>query len=271
MQTGEKISTEQRRANRERYFKEQDFTTEKYVVPYIESCKQLARNARVLEIGCGEGGNLKYFVSKGYEVVGIDLIEVQIERAKYYLDKFTDDTSKLQLLTQNIYDVNPADFGKFDLIMMRDVIEHIPDQEKFMAFLHQFVKPDGLIFFGFPPWYMPFGGHQQGCKSILGKTPFFHILPAFLYKAILKLFGESEQRMESLLQTKSTGISIERFRRIAKSSNWDILDETIYFINPNYEIKFKLKPKKQNFILANIPFVRNFVSTCAYYLIKPKA
>lgn len=270
METGKRISTAERRANRERYFKEQDYTTEKYVVPYIEQLKQLNGDARVLEIGCGEGGNLKYFVSHGYDVVGVDLNEAQIDRAKQYLDKYCNEPANLALIKEDIYNMNLKDIGKFDLIMMRDVIEHIPNQEKFIAFLHNFVKPDGIIYFGFPPWYMPFGGHQQGCKSILRKTPYFHILPSFLYKGMMKVFGETDKRIYSLLETKSTGISIERFKRIVKRSNWEILDETIYFINPNYEIKFNLQPRKQNILLARIPFLRNFVSTCAYYIIKPK-
>lgn len=270
MKTGERISTEQRRANREIYFMEQDSTTKRYVVPYISKFKKLDPSMRVLEIGCGEGGNLRYFVQEGFETVGNDINKIQLERAAGFLSKHTKDDSKLSLVHQNIYEVNPEEFGKFDIIMMRDVIEHIPEQEKFIAFLKQFTKPDGIVFFGFPPWYMPFGGHQQGCKSILGKTPYFHILPKGIYRFILKLFGEKEQRINSLLHTKSTGISIERFRKIVKKSNWKILDETFYFINPNYEAKFKLKPRNQFPVLSYIPFIRNFVNTCAYYIITPK-
>ena len=269
MDLSKKVSTAERRANRERYFKEQDYTTVKYVVPYIEKTKKLDTVRRVLEIGCGEGGNLRYFVSAGCDVVGIDLNERQIERAAEYLDKYCDNPNNVQLIHRDIYEINPSELGRFDVIMMRDVIEHIPNQERFLAFLHQFIKEDGVIFFGFPPWYMPFGGHQQGCVSLLRKVPYFHILPAAVYAWILKLFGESEQRISSLLQTKSTGISIERFRRIVKATQWDVADESLYLINPNYDVKFKLEPRKQLAIFTVLPGIRNFVSTCAYYLIKP--
>lgn len=269
MDLSKKVSTAERRANRERYFKEQDYTTVKYVVPYIEKVKKLGNDARVLEIGCGEAGNLRYFVSAGYDVVGIDLNEKQIERAAEYLDKYCDNPKNVQLIHRDIYEINPSELGQFDVIMMRDVIEHIPNQQRFLAFLHQFIKDDGVIFFGFPPWYMPFGGHQQGCVSVLRKVPYFHILPAAVYAWILRLFGESERRISSLLQTKSTGISIERFRRIVQSTQWDIADESLYLINPNYDVKFKLQPRKQLAILTLLPGIRNLVSTCAYYLIKP--
>ena len=50
---------------------------------------------------------------------------------------------------------------QFDLILLKDVIEHIPDQERVIPYLKEFLKPGGRVFFGFPPWYMPHGGHQQ--------------------------------------------------------------------------------------------------------------
>ncbi|MEZ4929168.1 MAG: class I SAM-dependent methyltransferase [Chitinophagales bacterium] len=263
-------STELRRNNRELYFNEQFLTTERYVIPYISAYKKIDKTLKILEIGCGEGGNLKYFIDFGCEVVGVDLNEMQLNRATDYTKKFCKPNDKVRFICKDIYDTNHEDFGQFDIIMMRDVIEHIPNQEKFVAFLHKFVKPDGVIFFGFPPWYMPFGGHQQGCKSFLKKVPYFHILPAFLYKNVLKLFGESDYAINSLLEVKSTGISIERFKRAVKNSGWQILDETLYLINPNYEIKFHLKPRKQFPILRSIPFFRNFYTTCAYYIIMPK-
>lgn len=260
----------ERRSKREIYFQEQDFTTEKYVVPYIEQALSLNKEIRVLEIGCGEGGNLRYFVDLGCEVVGVDLNTTQIERAKELIPEFCKDATKTTLLAQNIYDTTVEEIGQFDLIMMRDVIEHIPNQDQFISFLHRFIKKEGVVFLGFPPWYMPFGGHQQGCKSFLKKVPYFHILPQFMYKRILKLFGENEHTVSGLLQTKATGISIERFKRIVNASGWKVFDESLYLINPNYEVKFKLQPKKQFGLLGAIPFFRNFVTTCAYYLITPK-
>lgn len=263
------VSTRERRASREIYYHEQHLTTEKYVIPYIGKFKKVSPSLRILEIGCGEGGNLKYFIDRGCQIVGIDLDENQLNRAIKFSKEYCKPNENVLFINQNIYDTDVSKMGTFDIIMMRDVIEHIPNQVKFLAFLHNFVKPNGIIFFGFPPWYMPFGGHQQGCKSILRKVPYFHILPSFLYKVILKIFGETNETISSLLQTKSTGISIEHFKRATKNNGWEILDESLYLINPNYEVKFNLKPRKQYKILSSIPFLRNFVTTCAYYIITP--
>jgi SAM-dependent methyltransferase len=154
---------------------------------------------------------------------------------------------------------------------LRDVIEHIHDQEKFMGGVGQFLKPDGQIFFGFPPWYNPFGGHQQICQSrILSKTPWFHVFPMAVYKAILRLFGEPEDRVESLAEIKETGITLERFEGILKRTGFNISLRHLFLFNPNYDIKFGLKPRKQFALFAAIPFFRNWVTTAGYYLIGKK-
>ena len=154
---------------------------------------------------------------------------------------------------------------------MRDVIEHIHDQNRFMDYVKRYLKPNGKFFLAFPPWYNPFGGHQQICESrLLSMLPYYHILPASIYKGILKLFNENESRIEGLLEVKSTGITIERFEKILKKNNYNIEERMYYFINPNYEVKFGLKPRKGIPIISSIPGIRNFVTTSAYYLISVK-
>lgn len=257
---------QERHLDRYRYFNEQSFTTEKYVIPYLQQHVPVNAQVKVLEIGCGEGGNMKPFLEMGCEVIGIDLNVQQMENAAEYLKAYTD-KGQLRLITQNIYDIDPASIGSFDIIIMRDVIEHIHDQKKFVGFLRGFLKEKGIVFMGFPPWYMPFGGHQQICKNkLLSKLPYYHILPTFIYKGILKAFGEADKTIADLLEIKETGITLERLKRITKAEKYTLVDETLYLINPNYEIKFGLKLRKQYALFAAIPFFRNFVTTCGYYI-----
>ncbi len=45
-----------------------------------------------------------------------------------------------------------------------------------------------------------------------------------------------------LLEIKDTGISLERFLSIVHKEKYRIVEEVLYFINPNYETKFNLRP-----------------------------
>ncbi len=261
---------QKRHTNRQQYFEEQGYTTQKYVIPFVEEFLTIDSNTKVLEIGCGEGGNMKPFLDRGCKVVGVDINGVQLERAAKFFDGHLHQYN-LELIHEDIYNVSAQEIGQFDLIMMRDVIEHIPNQEKFMGYVKQFLKKEGKFFLGFPPWQMPFGGHQQGCRNkILSKLPYYHLLPNPIYKAMLRGGGERELVVNNLLEVKETGISIERFKRILKAENYTTEKYVFYLINPNYEAKFDLKPRTQLPVFGLIPYIRNFVTTCCYYLLSKK-
>ncbi len=240
-----------------------------YVLPFIEHTKPIGQGVNVLEIGTAEGGVLLPFLQRGCYCVGVDLNPDRIDLANEFLAKEVA-TGKLQFRLQNIYeDAFLKEFkGFFDVVILKDVIEHVPEQEKFIPYLKNFLKPGGQIFFGFPPWYMPFGGHQQVCrKKWASVLPYYHILPRFLYKGILKLAGEDGPVIRELMEIKDTQITMERFERIAKKSGYKILNKQPYLINPIYKYKFGLQPRKQLAPLMWIPYFRDFVTTCAYYTI----
>lgn len=252
--------------DRKRYFDIQVLNAEQHVIPFIEEKFLLTAGVQVLEIGCGEGGVLKAFVNKGCTGVGVEFDKSRIDNANEWLQEDIA-AGKITFVTKDIYLTTPEELGNFDVIILKDVIEHIHDQQKLIERLQTFLKPRGIIFFGFPPWQMPFGGHQQLCHSKLtSKMPYYHLLPRFIYKAILKKYNEP---VEDLLEIKDTGISIERFERIVAQKKYTILHRRLFLINPIYEWKFGWKAKKQFFPLNKIPFVRNFFTTCVYYLITP--
>ena len=259
---------QERHINRDKYFQEQSSTISNHVLPFLNQMITIDENTAILEIGCGEGGNLKPFLDMGCKrILGVDMSADKIANAKAF---FANDPNKanIELITSDIYDVD--NIGKFDIIMTRDVLEHIHGQERFMEYVKRFLKPGGKFFLGFPPWYNPFGGHQQMCESkVLSKLPFFHLFPKSVYGFILKSFGETDPKIEALMEIKDTGITIERFEKILKKTGYKKDKVLYYFINPNYEAKFGLKPREQVGFISSIPFARNFLITTSYYLVSP--
>ncbi len=250
-------------------FDQQVDNSRQYVLPFIERTHAVGAGTTVLEVGCGEGGVLRPFMEKGATCVGVDLDPVRIDLANAFLAE-ADTAGKATFLLQNIYE--PAFAAKyrgtFDLILLKDVIEHVPEQEKFVPHLKTFLKPGGQIFFGFPPWMMPFGGHQQIAKTKwASKLPWYHLLPRPLYRAALKAFGESEGTIRELLEIKDTQITIERFERIMKASGLQVKAKQHYLINPIYRYKFGLRPRTQSPVISAVPYVRDFLTTCVYYTV----
>jgi 2-polyprenyl-3-methyl-5-hydroxy-6-metoxy-1,4-benzoquinol methylase len=260
---------QKRHTNPLRYLNEQIASTQKYVLPYINQIKPIAAGMQVLEIGCGEGGNLKPFLDEGCICTGVDFSTPKIEKGKAYYAEHQY-AQNITLISEDIYKTTEFQ-ARFDLIIVRDVIEHIHDQDKFMGLMKTLMAPTGVAFFAFPPWQNPFGGHQQICENkLLSAMPYYHLLPATIYKALLKGLGESDGKIGGLLEIKETGISLENFEKLLAKNGYVQLKRTLYFINPNYEIKFGLKPRILNGLLAKIPYFKNFVTTCGYYLIAIK-
>jgi SAM-dependent methyltransferase len=253
-------------ADSERYFDIQYQNCKDSVIPFIETCFPLEKGARILEIGCAEAGVLKAFLEQSCQCVGIELSPKRLEKAAKNLSEFVA-ASQVKLLASDIFDINSVEElgGKFDVIVLKDVIEHISGQKKLLIQLQSFLKPDGVIFLGFPPWQMPFGGHHQMHRNkFISRLPYIHLLPMAVYKWLIG------SKSKELIEIKKTGLSIERFEKIAKESNYLIAGKQYFLINPIYQYKFNIKERKQGKIIGFVPFLRNFLTTTVFYLIQIK-
>lgn len=69
---------QQRHTNRQQYFEELAETSQKYFIPFLEQYYGAIEGIRVLEIGCGDGGNLLPFLQRGCRVTGVDIVPIRI-------------------------------------------------------------------------------------------------------------------------------------------------------------------------------------------------
>ncbi len=77
----------------------------------------------VLDIGCGTGFFVEWYLKRRANVVGIDITNVSIEKLRQrYSGKF---------FTQDIADPHYRPYGQFDLVNMWDVIYHIVETDAF--------------------------------------------------------------------------------------------------------------------------------------------
>ena len=219
-----------------RCYEEQYWYGENFLFEYINDDN--LKNKKILEIGCAEAGLLKFYNSKGAECSGLELSDVRFKNAKL-LNK----ENKIHLFQANI--CNPSTYkehvvSKYDLIIIRDVIEHINDKKTALINIYSILKPGGKLFISYPPKYSPFAGHQQTIPNILGKIPYLYLLPDYLYTGYLKLINCPPKKIEYLITTKKMRISNLQMIRLIADTRFNILKKSNWFIRPAYTFRFRL-------------------------------
>ena len=259
---------QERHLDRQKYFEDSAITSALFYLPYIKKSHPITPCSKILEIGCGEGGNLKPFAKAGCRVLGVDMAQIRIEQARQF---FSDEKLEGCFACGDFLEYPaPGEDDKFDIAILHDVIEHVPDKVAFIGHIRKFLKADGILFVAFPAWQMPFGGHQQICRDrIWSKIPFYHLLPNPLYRYILKrLAKENAATVRELMYIKKTRCPIERFEKAVKTAGLVVCHRQLWLVNPHYQQKFGLRPRKLCRGISHIPFFRNFGSTSCFYLLK---
>ena len=136
---------QERHKNRMAYFKELSITSKNYFIPYIQHSHTVEAGMNVLEIGCGDGGNLLPFSEMGCNTIGVDIAATRIRDAKNF---FETAHAKGTFIAQDIFRYELKQ--KFDIIICHDVFEHISDKGLFLSDLSKYLKLQGIVFMSFP-------------------------------------------------------------------------------------------------------------------------
>jgi SAM-dependent methyltransferase len=96
---------------------------------------------KVLDVGCGAGGNLKSLQEQGWQVFGIEISDVAAAHAR-------------DLLQADIHTgtLESATFPpkSFDLVLMSHSLEHLPSPADALSRVHSLLKDDGLLVVSVP-------------------------------------------------------------------------------------------------------------------------
>lgn len=111
--------------------------------PYVAAReRELVRSAfwplgeRVLDIGCGEGATLRH-LDEPEGATGLDLFEEKIVFARGKLPR-------CRFVTGSAYEL-PFPDGAFDQLLVRDLIHHLDEPERFMIECARVLQPGGRI------------------------------------------------------------------------------------------------------------------------------
>jgi SAM-dependent methyltransferase len=210
-----------------------------YLAPLLQQNRFVPSGKSVLDVGCGYGGVLaelaeRFPLQRG---LGIDLDGEMVDAGRGRCP------SDVKLETEDFFGLSG---GRFDLILMRDVLEHIGDVEGALAKAAGMLRPGGVVYVSFAPFYSPFGGHQHLGDGFFSYVPWLQLLPERRFRRLLRLSGNTYKTgrglardMESVLGTRLT---LARFRRSLDRAGLEIRYYAQYLVRPDYRIKFGILP-----------------------------
>ena len=105
-----------------------------YILKYL---KKINKKGKILDVGCATGFLLDQARKQGFEVYGVELSAWAVDYAK----------NKLQLpnVTQGSLEDAGYPANHFDVVVLKDVIEHLTDPQETLEQIRHILKPDGII------------------------------------------------------------------------------------------------------------------------------
>src|SRR3989344_977592 len=121
--------------------------------PFLD--KNKTSNLKLLDIGSHRGGYSIAFTKLGYDVTGLEFDLNKIKTAKEVSKEYSTIISFVKGDATNM----PFKENTFDIVILSNVIEHIKGTKKLLAEIRRVLKPKGLLYIQFPPYWGFTGGH----------------------------------------------------------------------------------------------------------------
>lgn len=234
------------------------------IIPWLERLGTHVQGAAVCEIGCAEGGVLAAFAeggaayALGTDIQGPLLTEISdpIWRAVGVPMEFT----QHDVIYEDIPD---AWKHRFDIVLLRDVIEHLDDAAVALRNIARLLRPGGVVVVTFPPYTSAFGGHQQLLGTKAGMIPFVHLLPEPIVRRVFAAGDPvSREELERLYRIR---LSARAVKKAAGMAGLDVVDERYFALRPVFRWKYnKPIPTFEVTALRALPFIPALAMESAY-------
>lgn len=191
----------------------------------------IKENQRILDVGCGDGLFSEH-INKGNIKVGVDFIP-ESENIKKNLDEY------YQNDLNNGFPEEIKKKGKFDYILMLDILEHLYNYENVLIQSKELIKPGGRIIISLPNIAniyirvgLLFGRFTYGDKGILDRTH----LRFFTLGSIKKLL--KAHNLEIIKQKVTPIPVIEILPNFLKNNLGNIFNFGLYLITVPFKRLF---------------------------------
>ncbi len=176
------LKSEDRFKRREKDADEIVNVIEPYLDKSLEECK-------LLDVGCGNGRLSISLSQRVKEVKGFDIKPNKLQRGRDKAEEFGLHNVKFE--SKSVYEFEEKEI--YDIVIMNDVIEHVPDQERALEICLKALRIEGVYYIKTNNRLWPIEAHRH--------LPFLSYLPRPLADKYVQLAGRGEAYDNCFLPT----------------------------------------------------------------------
>src|SRR3989338_3531621 len=129
----------------------------KIVSDFLNKKRIMLKGKKALDIGCGRGGYTRMLLEAGAKVTALDITK------DYFMPH-----KGIKFVRGDALSMPFKDNG-FDFVFCSSLIEHVADPNKLVNEIKRVMKPHGICYLSFPPFWSPVGSHQFKPFHYLGE------------------------------------------------------------------------------------------------------
>jgi 2-polyprenyl-3-methyl-5-hydroxy-6-metoxy-1,4-benzoquinol methylase len=199
---------------------------------------------KLLDVGSGPGLFLKLGEQRGWQVMGIEPSEKAADYSKNTLNL---DIRECFLNTET-----SKTLGKFDVINMGEVLEHLPDPKVMLKIAFDMLEDGGVLTLIVPNDFNPF---QQILRENCGFEPWWVAPPHHLNYFNISSLSDLVQSVGFRVAHTETTFPIDMFLLMGKNYvGNDQVGREVHQYRKNFELKFDKKETKKLLKEINISF-----------------
>lgn len=115
------------------------YTVNEKAIKYIIDKQHLDENSFVLDVGCGTGVLIPYYIYK--DIAHVDAVDLSDKMIETCRNKFKSEKISFHCTSILNYDTQ----SRYDLIMIYNALPHLPEREKLFAHLSGLLKENGRL------------------------------------------------------------------------------------------------------------------------------
>jgi SAM-dependent methyltransferase len=171
------------------------------------------RGKRVLDCGCGAGNYALEYARLGARTVGVEYQRDKLQSAPRGTPGvllMAADASALPLASES-----------FDVVVLNEVLEHVPDQRLVLAELRRVLTPGGRLVLMSPNRLYPFESHgvtlRLGSRPLPAHTPFVPYVPLALGTLVFEYWARNYWPWELRALVRDAGFHIVQTGYVAQT------------------------------------------------------